>query len=63
MVGVGSIKHTESSGCSEVTAYHADIDFCLTGFRMCSRRWTSVDGNQYLFRQSRGIQYVGGIIG
>ena len=49
MVGVGSIEHAESSGRSEVTAYHANIDFHLTGFQMCSRRWASVNGNQYFF--------------
>ena len=43
MVGIGSIKHAKPSWRSEITAYHADIDFHLTWFRMCSRWWTGVD--------------------
>ena len=45
MVRIGSIEHAEPSWRSEVTAYHANIDFRFTWFRMCSRWWTGVDGH------------------
>src|SRR6202012_3644329 len=62
VVRIGSIEHAEPSWRSEISAYHADIDFRLTWFRMRSRWWACVDGYQCFLSQRRRVRYVKGVV-